>query len=377
MTLTGEHLEAVRRVQPTEIRSAAPGAPPLEIVVPHLEDWGRHRLSVIYQVSHARLEGQFRRSVRQALEIVALSGLLVCARRAGARRDAHAAARRARPRGVQQVARGHYDQRLQIRSGDELQLVAEAFNDMASRLEQTIGEMERRNEELERFTYTVSHDLRTPLVTVSGFLGLLEKDLSEGKVENAQQDLARIRRAADTMDRLLRELLDLSRVGRVTNPPEDVTLQSLAEEAQQSVAGRLAAARAELELEPELPVLYGDRARLQEVVRNLVDNAAKFMGDQPKPRIVIGARPGPRGPIWFVRDNGIGIDPKHQQRVFGLFERLDTSVEGTGIGLALVKRIVEVHGGQVWLESAGKGQGTTVCISLPPRPAQAGEPHSP
>jgi signal transduction histidine kinase len=376
VTLTGEHLEAVRRVQPTEIRSAAPGAPPLEIVVPHLEDWGRHRLSVIYQVSHARLEGQFRRAVRQAIEIVALSGLLVSLV------GLALAATLTRPlgaltRGVQQVARGHYDQRLQIRSGDELQLVAEAFNDMASRLERTIGEMERRNEELERFTYTVSHDLRTPLVTVSGFLGLLEKDLAEGKVENAQQDLARIRRAADTMDRLLRELLDLSRVGRVTNPPEDVTLQSLAEEAQQSVAGRLAAARAEFAIEQELPVLYGDRARLQEVVRNLVDNAAKFMGDQPKPRIVIGARPGPHGPIWFVRDNGIGVDPKHLQRVFGLFERLDTSVEGTGIGLALVKRIVEVHGGQVWLESAGKGQGTTVCISLPPRPGELAERLSP
>jgi signal transduction histidine kinase len=314
--------------------------------------------------------------VRQALEIVALSGLLVSlvglALGATLTRPLGALTR-----GVQQVARGHYDQRLQIRSGDELQLVAEAFNDMASRLEQTIGEMERRNEELERFTYSVSHDLRTPLVTVSGFLGLLEKDLAEGRLEDARQDLARIRRAADTMDRLLRELLDLSRVGRVANPPEDVTLLSLAEEAQQSVAGRLAAARAELVIEPELPVLYGDRARLQEVVRNLVDNAAKFMGDQPKPRIVIGARPGPRGPIWFVRDNGIGIDAKHQQRVFGLFERLDTSVEGTGIGLALVKRIVEVHGGQVWVESAGRGQGTTVCVSLPERPAQPTEPPRP
>jgi len=129
------------------------------------------------------------------------------------------------------------------------------------------------------------------------------------------------------MDRLLRELLDLSRVGRVTHPPEDVTLQSLAEEAQQSVAGRLTAAHAQFVVEPELPVLYGDRARLQEVVRNLVDNAAKFMGAQPQPRIVVGARPGPRGPVWFVQDNGIGIDPKHHQRVFGLFERLDTAVE--------------------------------------------------
>jgi signal transduction histidine kinase len=107
------------------------------------------------------------------------------------------------------------------------------------------------------------------------------------------------------------------------------------------------------------------------VVRNLVDNAAKFMGKQARPEVVIGARPGPRGPVWFVRDNGIGIDPKHHQRVFGLFERLDTAVEGTGIGLALVKRIVEVHGGQVWVESEGRERGTTICVSLPPRPAEA------
>ena len=367
--LDGERLAAVRHVQPSELRSSARGAVPLEIVVPYLEDWGRHRLSVIYHVSHGRLESQFRASVRQAVELVGLSGVLVSllglALSAGLTRPLEALTR-----GVQQVARGHYDQRLQVGSGDELQLVAEAFNDMASRLEQTIGEMERRNEELERFTYSVSHDLRTPLVTVSAFLGLLEKDLAEGRTDRAHEDLARIRRAADTMDRLLRELLDLSRVGRVTHPPEDVPLRSLAEEAQQSVAGRLAAARVELRVEPELPVLWGDRVRLSEVVRNLVDNAAKFMGAQPHPEIVVGSRPDPRGPVWFVRDNGVGIDPKHQQRVFGLFERLDPSVEGTGIGLALVKRIVEVHGGQVWVESEGRGRGTSICIFLPPRPLQ-------
>jgi len=374
--LSGERLLAVRRVQPSDIRPSEPMAAPLEIVVPYLEDWGRHRLSVIYSVSHARLERQFRSSVWEAVELVALSGVLVSlvglVLSAGLTRPLGALMQ-----GVQQVARGHYDQRLDIRSGDELQLVAEAFNDMASRLARTIGEMERRNEELERFTYTVSHDLRTPLVTVSGFLGLLEKDLAEGRTESARHDVARIRRAADVMDRLLRELLDLSRVGRVTNPPEDVPLRALAEDAQQSVAGRLAAARVEFEVEPELPVLYGDRERLQEVVRNLVDNAAKFMGAQPQPRIVVGARPGPRGPVIYVRDNGVGIDPKHHQRVFGLFERLDPSVDGTGIGLALVKRIVEVHGGQVWVESAGQGHGTSVCVSLPPRPAQPSEPARP
>jgi signal transduction histidine kinase len=370
--LNGERLAAVRRVQPSEIEAAAGDAAPLEIVVPYLEDWGRHRLSVIYHVSHARLDVQFRSSVRLALELVALTGVLVSllglALSTSLTRPLAALTR-----GVQQVAAGHYDQRLQVRSGDELQLVADAFNDMTSRLQQTIGEMERRNEELERFTYTVSHDLRTPLVTVSGFLGLLDKDLQQGRTDRARQDLARIRRAADTMDRLLRELLDLSRVGRVTNPPEDVPLRSLAEEAQQSVAGRLAAAHVEFAVEPELPVLYGDRARLQEVVRNLVDNAAKFMGRQEHPRVVVGARPGAHGPVWFVRDNGIGIDPKHHQRVFGLFERLDPAVEGTGIGLALVKRIIEVHGGRVWVESEGPGQGTSVCVSLPPRPVVSEE----
>ncbi|HEY5908884.1 MAG TPA: ATP-binding protein, partial [Vicinamibacteria bacterium] len=124
---------------------------------------------------------------------------------------------------------------------------------------------------------------------------------------------------------------------------------------------------ARLEIEAGLPVLFGDRARLQEVVQNLVDNAAKFMGHQTRPVILVGARPGPEGPVCFVKDNGIGIDPKHQARVFGLFERLDPAVEGTGIGLALVKRIVEVHGGRVWVESAGPGQGAAFCFSLPGR----------
>jgi signal transduction histidine kinase len=121
----------------------------------------------------------------------------------------------------------------------------------------------------------------------------------------------------------------------------------------------------ELQVADELPVLYGDRARLLEVVQNLVDNAAKFTDGRKPPQILIGARPGPTGPVCFVRDNGIGIDPKHHQRVFGLFERLDPTIEGTGIGLALVKRIVEVHGGQVWVESDGEGRGATFCFTIP------------
>jgi signal transduction histidine kinase len=100
-------------------------------------------------------------------------------------------------------------------------------------------------------------------------------------------------------------------------------------------------------------------------MQNLIDNAAKFMGDQPEPTIEIGAREEDNEWIFFVRDNGIGIETKHQQKIFGLFDKLDPRTEGTGVGLALVKRIVEVHGGRVWVESEGKGKGSMFCFTLP------------
>lgn len=371
-TLDGERLDAVRKVEPSEIRPPESEGRAFEIVVPYLEDWGRHRLSAVYHVSLAGLEGRFRGSVVRALQLVAVSGLLasllglVVGTRLTRPLEALAA-------GVQRVARGDYAQRVEVRSRDELQAVAEAFNDMSSRLQRTIGEMERRNAELERFTYTVSHDLRSPLVTVLGFLGLLERDIAAGRTQPALADVARVRAAATTMERLLRELLELSRVGRVTNPPEDVPLAALAEEARQALAGRLAAAGAELHVAAELPVLRGDRVRLQELVLNLVDNATKFTGGVKRPLIRIGSRPGTPGPVCFVEDNGIGVDPKHHQRIFNLFERLDPAVEGTGIGLALVKRIVEVHGGEVWVESEGAGRGSRFCFVLGAQPAAAEE----
>ena len=114
---------------------------------------------------------------------------------------------------------------------------------------------------------------------------------------------------------------------------------------------------------------YGDRARLVEVMQNLMDNAVKFMGDQPHPRITIGALGSDREglPIFFVQDNGHGIDPNYHERVFGLFNKLDAQSEGTGVGLALVKRIIEVHGGHIWVESDGIGHGTMFLFTLPQR----------
>ena len=114
-----------------------------------------------------------------------------------------------------------------------------------------------------------------------------------------------------------------------------------------------------------MPLVYGDRARLVEVVQNLVDNAAKFMGKQPQPRIEIGVREQEEERVFFVRDNGIGIAADYHQKVFGLFDKLDARSEGSGIGLALVKRIVEVHGGRIWVESEGPSQGSTFWFSIP------------
>ena len=231
--------------------------------------------------------------------------------------------------------------------------------------EEFIEELEARNAEMERFTYTVSHDLKTPLVTIKGFLGLLRQDMARNDVARVETDLAQISQATDTMAQLLSELLELSRIGRQMNPSEAVSLTELAREAVTLVDGAISARGVEVEVAPEMPEVWGDRLRLLEVYQNLIENAVKFMGDQTEPRIEIGARQQGSEVVCYVKDNGIGIDPKYHENVFGLFNRLDQRIEGTGIGLALVRRIVEVHGGRVAVESAGEGQGSTFSFTLP------------
>ena len=231
--------------------------------------------------------------------------------------------------------------------------------------EALIAELETKNAELERFTYTVSHDLKSPLITIQGFLGFVEQAALAGNIEQLKADIARISGAAEKMHHLLSELLELSRIGRLTNPSEAVSWGDLAREAVNMTAGRLADRSVVVDLAPDLPVVYGDRTRLREVLENLVDNAVKFMGDQPHPRVEIGARRGGKETVLYVRDNGIGIESRYHQRVFGLFDKLDSKVEGDGVGLSVAKRIVEAHGGRIWVESEGAGKGSTFCFVLP------------
>jgi PAS domain S-box-containing protein len=231
--------------------------------------------------------------------------------------------------------------------------------------EALITELEARNEELERFTYTVSHDLKSPLITIKGFLGFLEQDALKGDAERIQADITRISNAADKMQDLLDELLELSRIGRIVNPPEEVPLTELARETVDLLSGRLTGRGVAVHITPDLPVVYGDRQRLGEVLENLVGNAVKFMGDQPEPLVEIGALQDGQETVIYVRDNGVGIDPRYQDKVFGLFEKLDADSDGSGIGLAIVQRIVVVHGGRIWVESEGIGQGSTFCFTVP------------
>ncbi|HSB01434.1 MAG TPA: PAS domain S-box protein [Anaerolineales bacterium] len=248
---------------------------------------------------------------------------------------------------------------------------AHLFSDLQAELsvrQKLISELENKNAELERFTYTVSHDLKSPLFTIRGFLGYLEQDALSGNRERLQGDIQRITNATDKMQRLLNELLELSRVGRLRNEPIYVNFSELASEALELVQGRIMEHKIDVKIQADLPQVYGDRPRLVEVLQNLLDNAAKFMGDQKQPRIEIGRDGEQEGmPIFYVRDNGVGIAPEHHDRVFGLFNKLDPKSDGTGVGLALVRRILEVHGGRVWIRSEA-GQGCTFFFTLPTQP---------
>lgn len=246
---------------------------------------------------------------------------------------------------------------------ENARLFTELQNELFMR-EKLIKELESKNTELERFTYTISHDLKSPLVTINGFLGYLKGDTVSGNLERVLTDIQRIQDAVDKMHLLLKELLELSRIGRIMNPPERILFNDLVREALELVHGQLEARGVTVQAQPDLPAIHGDRQRLIEVLQNLIDNATKYMSDQPAPRIEIGQQGEEHDQlIFFVKDNGMGINPQYHERIFGLFNKLDANSEGTGVGLALVKRIIEVHGGRIWVESE-VGKGSTFFFTL-------------
>ena len=232
-----------------------------------------------------------------------------------------------------------------------------------------IEELEAKNRELERFAYTVAHDLRNPLMSIRGFVDLARLDLEAGELAEVPDHLMRISGGSERLQDLLESLLELSKAGKIIEDRQNVDMRALTDVALELLAASVESSGAEIRIADSLPGVEGDRTRLLQVMQNLLANALGCLGDQKRPCIEVGALDGdtPSGPggTFFVRDNGLGIEPDQLESIFTLFERGSNPGEGTGIGLALVRRIVEGHDGRVWAESEGPGRGSTFYFTLP------------
>lgn len=225
------------------------------------------------------------------------------------------------------------------------------------------SELRSKNDEMEWLLYTISHDMRAPLLTISGFLGFLKEDMRAGNSRRAEDDLRVIETAVNSINEMLEDTLRISRIGRLLGSRERIPFSDIVNEALTLTREKLVSRGVDVVVDAGLPDVYANRIRAVEVLVNLIDNSVKYMGDQRRPQIHIGCRRN-GGTVFYVSDNGIGIDPKHHSSVFRLFYKIDTRSEGTGSGLAIVRKIIETHGGRVWIESE-PGKGCTVLFTLP------------
>ena len=386
--LEPELREAVLGLEHRSVPVRAPGGrPTLEIVVPYLDEQGRHRLSVAYRVDHEALHPDV-----QGLAW-ATAGLTLVAIVAAAFVAAAFTRHITQPieeltRGAQSIAEGSFDQRLDIWSGDEIQLLAEAFNHMAARLKENVAQLERSNrklaevnedlKELDRLKSdllaNVSHELRTPLTAIKGYTDyMLERKLG-AITEKQEKGLVVVQRNLERLSKSISALLDFSRmdVGHVALNIQPFPLAPLLEQV-------VTALRAELErkrltfsasLDPALPPVIGDRERLSQVFENLVINAMKFTPDGGEITVsaVRAGRIGRPTAEIRVRDTGIGIPESQLDKIFQRFHQVDGSSTrrygGVGLGLSIVKIILDAHGAPIGVQSA-VGRGTEFRFELP------------
>lgn len=246
-------------------------------------------------------------------------------------------------------------------------------------------ELESKQEELEEFIYTVSHDLKAPIVSISGFAGLLNERLSGAIDANSLRHLDRIKHNACVMESLIADLLELSRIGRTEEAEVTIDFEELVQEVIESFTVIAQSRNIKLVKSTKLPPRRGRQHRIRQLLTNLVDNAIKYMPDGKAGCVEIGFTGSDddsdeRRNAYYVRDNGEGIPEEFHDRIFAMFQRAPTTnghTEGSGVGLAITKRIVEKHGGRIWVDSK-PGQGTTFYITLPgseddPRPDNRGE----
>ncbi|MBN1794276.1 MAG: HAMP domain-containing protein [Candidatus Omnitrophica bacterium] len=292
--------------------------------------------------------------------------------------------------GARELARGHLDYHLSIKTGDEIEELSEEFNRMAfelkelySSLEQKVAErtaelaeanraLERSNKELDDFTYVVSHDLKEPLRGIRAFCGFLLEEYSDKIDEQGRAYLQTIADSGKSMARLIEDLLSLSRVSRRKNPYEATDLNEVLDGVKSTLEFAITEKQVLLTV-GRLPKVVCDRVRIAEVFTNLISNAVKFM-DKPSPAVEVGCTDKEGFFEFFVKDNGIGIPEDAKEKVFQIFQRLHgrEKYEGTGAGLTIVKKIVESHGGRIWVESR-LGEGSVFYFTLPKSLKESGE----
>ncbi len=239
------------------------------------------------------------------------------------------------------------------------------FNqELEQRVAERTAQLQEANRELEAFSYSVSHDLRAPPRAISGFSRILLEDYADKLDDEGKRMLGRVEFSVERMDRLIDDILEFSRAGRAEIAAADVDIEKLAHEACDELAS-LAGSRARIDIGP-LPRARGDRAMLRQVLVNLLSNALKFSRSKDAPLIAVRGSIEGDETIYSVADNGVGFDNKMVDKLFGMFERLHSSAqfEGTGVGLAIVKRIVSRHGGRVWADGT-PGEGATIGFALP------------
>ena len=242
----------------------------------------------------------------------------------------------------------------------------EAVRAAEEELQEKAVALERSNAELEQFAYVASHDLQEPLRKVASFCQMLERRYTGQLDERGEQYIAFAVDGAKRMQALINDLLAFSRVGRVERPRELVDIDELVEQATSVLSLAIEETGATVEVREDLPEVYGERSLLGLVLQNLISNAIKFHGDEP-PVVRVSARRD--GDHWelAVSDNGIGIDPEYADRIFVIFQRLHArdAYAGTGIGLTMCRKVIEYHGGQIWLEASQNGAGATFRFTLP------------
>ena len=226
-------------------------------------------------------------------------------------------------------------------------------------------ELQVRNDELEQFVYTASHDLKSPLLTIQGFAGFLQQDLQLGRTDRAEKFVDRIIQGTNRMRANVDDLLELSRVGRVIGEKQRVDVYELVSSLIAEMSVQIDESKSSFMIDEHTPMVNADPSALKQVFENLLSNALKYAQNEENTLLVrVGGKSENKQVLFFVEDNGPGIPDEYKEKVFGLFQRLSTTQEGTGIGLSLVSRIAQVHGGKAWVEDT-PGGGATFWIAFP------------